>query len=58
MDTFDLLPETWCGFIPCAVCERVAREARREGSCVASAGDGVPQQADPGGDVHVHLASA
>lgn len=37
--------------VPCAGSERAAGEALG----VAPAGDGVPQQPDPGGDVHVHL---
>lgn len=45
------------GYIPCAVCECVARETGCVGRCVASTGDGVPQQADPGSDVHIHLPS-
>lgn len=45
------------GYIPRTVCECVARETGCVGGCVASTGDGVPQQADPGSDVHVHLTS-
>lgn len=43
-------------YIPCAVVrECVACKARCVGRRVASAGDGVPQQTDPSGNVHVHL---
>lgn len=45
------------GSVPCTLCELVACEAGCIGRCVASTGDGVSQQADPGSDVHVHLTS-
>lgn len=43
-------------YIPHAVVRKcVAWKARCVGRRVAPAGDGVPQQTDPSGDVHVHL---
>lgn len=42
-------------YTPCAVRVYVACETGCVGRCVAPAGDGVPQQPDPGSDVNVHL---
>lgn len=44
--------------LPCGVCDGVACKTGCVCRCIASTGNGVPQQADPRSDVHVHLTGA
>lgn len=45
----------YISYTPWAVCECAACETGCVGRSVAPTGDGVPQQPDPGSDVHIHL---